>query len=63
MATGKFPFDGKNDREIVHQIRQGKLTFPRSIDRDIETMIRYLTTLNANERPTITAIIENHFFD
>jgi hypothetical protein len=63
MATGKFPFDGNNDHEIVRQIHQDKLTFPRSIDRDIETMIRYFATLNANERPTVTAIVENHFFD
>jgi serine/threonine protein kinase len=63
MATGKFPFDGEDDRQIVRQIRQGKLKFPRSIDRDIETMIRRLTTLNANERPTITAVVEDHFFD
>jgi serine/threonine protein kinase len=63
MATGKFPFDGNNDHEIVHQIHRGKVKFPRSIDRDIEPMIRRFTTLNANERPTIPAIVEDHFFD
>jgi 5'-AMP-activated protein kinase catalytic alpha subunit len=63
MATGKFPFDGQDDREIVRQIRQGKLKFPRSMDSNIKAMIRRLTTLNANERPTITTIAEDCFFD
>jgi serine/threonine protein kinase len=63
MATGNFPFDGKDDRKIVRQIRQGKLKVPHSMDNNIKAMIKRLTTLKVNERPTITAVAEDHFFD
>jgi serine/threonine protein kinase len=63
MATAQLTCDGTSDHEIQHQIRQWTRQFPCWIDRDIEPIIRYLTTMDANERPMSTAIVDNHFLD
>jgi serine/threonine protein kinase len=63
MATGKLPFDGGNEQQLMRQIRHGKLEFPRTMDRGVEALIKRMAKVNPNERPTVTAVLEDPFFD
>jgi serine/threonine protein kinase len=63
MATQRFPFNGKHRRQIICQVRRGELQFPSRIDKEVERLIRRLTKVNPNERPTIDALLEDSFFD
>jgi serine/threonine protein kinase len=63
MAAQRFPFSGTNNRQIMRQICHADLKFPSRIDKDVERLIRQLTKVNPNERPTIDALLEDSFFD
>jgi serine/threonine protein kinase len=63
MATGKLPFSEADDRHIVRKSCHGKLRFPRTMDRGVETLIKRMAKVNPNERPTLDAVLENPFFD
>jgi serine/threonine protein kinase len=62
MTTGRFPFVGTDDRKIVSQILRGNLKFQEDLDPDVEALVRRLTKLNPNERPTIDEVLEDPYF-
>jgi serine/threonine protein kinase len=63
MATGKFPFNGRTDHDIVRQICRGDLMYTDDIDPEVKRLVRQLTKVNPNERPTIDELLEDSFFD
>jgi serine/threonine protein kinase len=62
MATGKFPFPNNSTMATVAAIRCGRLNYPQVIDAEIERMIRKLTALNPNQRPTIDEVLDDPIF-
>jgi serine/threonine protein kinase len=63
MLTGSFPYPTGNQRMIAQYIQRGQLLYPQGMDRDIETLLRRLTNLNPNERPTIQELVDDPIFD
>jgi serine/threonine protein kinase len=63
MATGQFPFNGANNRSVVSQICEGDLKYAGGLDCEVEQLIRRLTKVNPNERPTIDSLLDDPFFD
>jgi serine/threonine protein kinase len=63
MATASFPFGGRTDRQIVQQISRGLLPYPRGMDAQIAALVRRMTKVNPNERPTIDEVLEDPFFE
>jgi serine/threonine protein kinase len=63
MTTGKFPFNGTTEQCIVQQICRGDLRYTKSIDAEVEQLVRRLTKVNPNERPTIDELLQDSFFD
>jgi MAP/microtubule affinity-regulating kinase len=62
IVTGIFPFLGNDDHRIVRQIRHGDLSFPTGMNCEAELLIRRLTKVNPNERPTIDEVLEDPYF-
>jgi serine/threonine protein kinase len=63
MASGKFPFPTANDKRLKELICEGKLIYPRRMDLKLEALVRSMTTVNPNQRPTIDAVLQDPFFD
>jgi serine/threonine protein kinase len=63
MATASFPFGGRSDREISHQILKGHLSYPYEMDKQIMDFVKRMTKVNPNERPTIDEVLEDSFFE
>jgi serine/threonine protein kinase len=62
MATCKFPFPNDTTMATIAAIRRGDLRYPQLIDPGIERVIRKLTTLNPNQRPTIEEVLDDPIF-
>jgi serine/threonine protein kinase len=62
MTTGDFPYAALNERFLARTILQGRLLYSRALDPDIDRLIRRMTTVNANLRPTIDEILEDPVF-
>jgi non-specific serine/threonine protein kinase len=65
MATQQIPYaiESCDTHSVAKLIRQGKLTFPMNLDSEIEHLIRKMTMLNPNRRPTIHELAENKVFE
>jgi serine/threonine protein kinase len=63
MATASFPFNGRTDRQIVQQISRAALKYPRGMNAQVEALVRRMTKVNPNERPTIDEVLEDPFFE
>jgi serine/threonine protein kinase len=63
METGKFPFSGDNDQRVATQIRNGQLKYAKGLDPVLEALLRKMTKVNPNERPTVDAVLEDPYFD
>jgi serine/threonine protein kinase len=63
MATADSPYGADDDEHLYDQIERGELTFAKGIDADVERMVRAMTKMNPNERPTIDEIFQDPFFD
>jgi serine/threonine protein kinase len=63
MATSTSPYTAEDDGRLYDQIEQGTLTFKEGMDKDVERMVRAMTKIDPNERPTIDAILLDPFFD
>jgi maternal embryonic leucine zipper kinase len=63
MSACSFPYPSDNDIIMTQMIKQGKLIYPDDLDSETEGLIKKLTRLNPNERPTIDAILQDSFFD
>jgi serine/threonine protein kinase len=57
MATGRFPFAG-SERVVVRLIHQGRLAYPADIDQEIAALIRQMTMVNPNRRPTVNELLQ-----
>jgi serine/threonine protein kinase len=63
MATGKSPFSGESDRTIIRQIIFGRLRYGPEMDAEITALVRRMTRVNPNDRPTIEQVLEDPLFD
>jgi serine/threonine protein kinase len=62
MVTSKFPYPCQSNSQTTQYIKAGKLMYPNGMDADAERLIRMMTKLNPEERPTIDAILADPFF-
>jgi serine/threonine protein kinase len=63
MATGRFPYSGTNDRQVMRQILQGQLRYTPAMDPQVSALVRRMTKVNPNERPTIDEVLQDPFFE
>jgi serine/threonine protein kinase len=63
METGKFPFNGRNDQQIILQIMNGQLKYHNRMDDQIVKLVQRMTKINPNDRPSIDEILEDSFFE
>jgi serine/threonine protein kinase len=62
IVAGRSPFPSDNDVIIAQTIQCGQLCYPKRIDTDLLSLIRRLTTINPNRRPTIDEILRDPLF-
>jgi serine/threonine protein kinase len=59
LATGTFPFPTTDERNLGQLVRKGRLLFPKVIDAKVEALIRRMTALIPNERPTVDDVLRD----
>jgi serine/threonine protein kinase len=62
MMVSRFPYPCQNESQTVQYIKAGKLMYPNGIDADAKRLIRMMTKLKPEERPTIDDILTDSFF-
>jgi serine kinase len=63
MATGEFPFIMDDESAVRKMICQGALIYPQGMDRQLKCLLKRMTKVNPNERPTVDMILRSSFFD
>jgi serine/threonine protein kinase len=62
LATGTFPFPTTDERRVPQFAKKGRLCFPKVMDASVESLIRRMTALNPNERPTVDDVLQDPAF-
>jgi serine/threonine protein kinase len=62
LATGAFPFPCADGRKVAQFARKGRLAYPKVIDTQVRELVRRMTAVNPNERPTIDTILRDPIF-
>ncbi|MCQ2816192.1 MAG: protein kinase [archaeon] len=66
LLGGKPPFYGKNDKEILNKIRNGKYTFPEksfeNVSEEAKDLINKCLTKNPSQRITAKEAMQHSFF-
>jgi serine/threonine protein kinase len=63
MATRKFPYPTENDAVLRERICTGKLAFPKGMDENVKKLVRSMTKMNPNERPTVSQVLNSPFWN
>jgi serine/threonine protein kinase len=63
LFTVRMPYMGTSDSDIGQQIVQGAIVYPPEMDSELKRVIQSLTRLNPNDRPEVSEILEDAFFD
>ncbi|XP_028617660.1 sperm motility kinase 2B-like, partial [Grammomys surdaster] len=53
----RLPFDATNTAQLRRQIMLGNYSIPRGLSIELQDLIRYILTVNPNQRPTIKDIM------
>ena len=64
LLTGKFPFDGQNDNEIIGKIKSGKYNkdLLKKVDSKPKDLISKLLEVNVNKRYSAKVALEHSYF-
>merc|ERR1719228_1426556 len=57
FTTGEYPFEGDTIFKLFENIGKGEFTVPQSVDKVLETLLRWMLAPEAAERPDMPAVI------
>jgi len=57
FTTGEYPFEGDTIFKLFENIGKGEFTVPQSVDKVLETLLRWMLATEAVERPDMQAIL------
>jgi serine/threonine protein kinase len=62
LVTSRFPYPCENDLQTTQLIKAGNLMYMNGMDANAERLIKMMTKVNPEERPTIANILADSFF-